>query len=72
MARAIFMSDPGIVIYASRSIHFCYCARSMRALSSQQPRFLNNLCAFVCSVCLYVREKASNTRSLVASASFHL
>ena len=24
MARAIFMSDPGIVIYASRSVHFCY------------------------------------------------
>ena len=24
-----------------------YCARSMRALSSQQPRFLNNLCVFV-------------------------
>ena len=25
-----------------------FCARSMRVLSSQQPRFLNNLCAYVC------------------------
>ena len=24
LARAIFMSDPGIVIYASGSVHFCY------------------------------------------------
>ena len=36
----------------------------MRALSSQQPRFLNNLCAFVCLfVCLMcMPEKSSNPR----------
>ena len=46
------------------------CARSMRALSSQPLRFLNNLCAFVCclSVCLFAKKPA-NTRSLVHPAS---
>ena len=39
----------------------------MRALSSQQPRFLNNLCA---SVCLSVTAEASNMCRKLASASY--
>ncbi len=44
------------------------CARSMRALSSQPPRFLNNLCASVW--CLFVRDKRSNLCRKFASASY--
>ena len=43
----------------------------MRALSSQQPRFLNNLCASVClSVCLSVRAGGANLCRKLASASY--
>ena len=44
----------------------------MRALSSQQPRFLNNLCAFVClsDVCLSVRAEGANLCRKLASASY--